>query len=263
MPDSAVMRLIAGGAALRPCGSRGALWAGTYGTGDTGAASKRRERYRECACGQSPAGSPGLGARPPRRRVARGGCACPFRLRRSPVRAGDPRGRAAGRRRGPGALHQLRRPAAAPAAANQAGAGQGAGQVGGGAAPGSYPGTNTAEAGAGEPDLVKTDGRRIVTVTGGVLRVVDAGTQQLTGVLDLSPGAGLDGATPANLLLSGDHALVLFDQGYPVVGAPVPDTTQQVSPSDAGGPIQAGGTPGAGRSAGPGAPGAGPAVGAQ
>jgi Beta propeller domain len=151
-------------------------------------------------------------------------------------------------------------PAAAPAAANQVGAGQGAGQVSGGAAPGSYSGTNTAEAGVDEPDLVKTDGRRIVTVTGGVLRVVDAGTQQLTGVLDLSAGAGLDGATPANLLLSGDHALVLFDQSYPVVGAPVPDAAQQVSPSDAGGPVQAGGTSGPGRSVGPGAPGAGPVV---
>ncbi len=134
--------------------------------------------------------------------------------------------------------------------------------VGVGRAPWSPIGVMPVQIAAGEPDLVKTDGRRIVTVTGGVLRVVDAGTQQLTGVLDLSPGAGLDGATPANLLLSGDHALVLFDQGYPVVGAPVPDTTQQVSPSDAGGPIQAGGTPGAGRSVDPGAPGAGPAVGA-
>jgi hypothetical protein len=151
-------------------------------------------------------------------------------------------------------------PAAAPAAANQVGAGQGAGQVSGGAAPGSYSGTNTAEAGVDEPDLVKTDGRRIVTVTGGVLRVIDAGTQQLTGVLDLSAGAGLDGATPANLLLSGDHALVLFDQGYPVVGAPVPDTAQQVGPSEADGPVQAGGTPGAGRSVDPGASGTGPVV---
>ena len=153
-------------------------------------------------------------------------------------------------------------PAAAPAPANQADGGQGAGQVSGGAAPGSYSSTNVAEAGVDEPDLVKTDGRRIVTVTGGVLRVVDAGTRQLTGVLDLSAGAGLDGATPANLLLSGDHALVLFDQGYPVVGAPVPDTAQQVSPSDAGGQVQAGDTPTAGRSVGPVAPGPAPAVGA-
>jgi hypothetical protein len=84
---------------------------------------------------------------------------------------------------------------------------------------GSYSGTNTAAAGVDEPDLVKTDGRRIVTVIGGVLRVVDAQTRQLSGVLDLSAGAGLDGMMPANLLLAGDHALILFDQGYPVMGA--------------------------------------------
>jgi hypothetical protein len=162
-----------------------------------------------------------------------------------------------------GAAPDAGEPAAAPAAAGRAGAGQGAGQVSGGAAPGSYSGTTTAEAGVDEPDLVKTDGRRIVTVTGGVLRVVDAAAQQLTGVIDLSAGGGLDGATPANLLLSGDHALVLFDQGYPGVGAQVPDTAQQVSPSDAGGAVQAGGTPEAGRSAGPGAPGAGPVMSAQ
>lgn len=154
-------------------------------------------------------------------------------------------------------------PAAAPAAANQAGAGQGVGLVGSGAPPGSYSDTNTAETGVNEPDLVKTDGRRIVTVTGGVLRVVDAGTQQLTGVLDLSAGAGLAGATPANLLLSGNHALVLFDWRYPVAGAPVPDAAERVSPSNAGGSVQAGDTSGPGRSVGPGAPGAGPVVSAS
>jgi hypothetical protein len=73
-----------------------------------------------------------------------------------------------------------------------------------------------------EPDLVKTDGRRIVTVIGGVLRVVDARTMQLTGVLDLSAWAGPDGTAPVNLLLSGNHALVLFDQAHPLPGAPVP-----------------------------------------
>ena len=37
-----------------------------------------------------------------------------------------------------------------------------------------HSGTNSHEAGVDEPDLVKTDGHRIVTVAGGVLRVVDA-----------------------------------------------------------------------------------------
>src|SRR3984893_16347 len=56
-------------------------------------------------------------------------------------------------------------PAGAPAAASRAGAGQpGAGQASAQAAPGSYSGTTTAEAGVDEPDLVKTDGRRLVTI---------------------------------------------------------------------------------------------------
>src|SRR6266851_3065621 len=135
-------------------------------------------------------------------------------------------------------------PAGAPAAASRAGAGQpGAGQASAQAAPGSYSGTTTAEAGVDEPDLVKTDGRRIVTVIGGVLRVVDAQTREVTGVLNLSAGAGLGGATPANLLLAGDHALVLFDRGYPAMGAPMPSLPPEVSPPAVGGPGPAGSAP--------------------
>ncbi len=101
----------------------------------------------------------------------------------------------------------------------------------GAVAPGSYSTTNTATPGVDEPDIVKTDGRRIVTITGNVLRVVDAQTRQITGVLDLEPGSGssppgvpvpdvavpfFDGLTPANLLLFGTHALVMFNQSrYP------------------------------------------------
>ena len=59
-----------------------------------------------------------------------------------------------------------------------------------------------------EPDLVKTDGRRIVTVSRGVLWVVDAASRQLTGTLALeSPAA------PTNLLLYGDKALVFLPSG--------------------------------------------------
>jgi hypothetical protein len=164
-------------------------------------------------------------------------------------------------------------PAGAPAAASRADAGQaGAGQASGQAAPGSYSattkysGTTTAEAGVDEPDLVKTDGRRIVTIIGGVLHVVDAQTQQVTGVLNLSAGAGLDGAMPANLLLAGDHALVLFDQGYPAVGAPMSSLPPEVSPPAVGGSAQAGsgqaGSAQAGSARAGRTPGAGPSVGA-
>lgn len=74
-----------------------------------------------------------------------------------------------------------------------------------------YSTTNVQEAGVDEPDLVKTDGQRVVSVSNGVLRVVDAATRQLTGRLDLREYAGAAGA---QLLLSGDRALLVLG-GYP------------------------------------------------
>jgi hypothetical protein len=71
---------------------------------------------------------------------------------------------------------------------------------------GAYSTTNTHEAGVDEPDLVKTDGARIVTVAGGVLRVVDAATKKVTGSVRI--GDAGDEAVLSNLLLAGDHALV-------------------------------------------------------
>lgn len=68
--------------------------------------------------------------------------------------------------------------------------------------------TNTQEVGVGEPDIVVTDGRRIVSVSGGVLRVVDAATHEITGSLDLGAYAG---AQNAQLLMSGDRVLVILD----------------------------------------------------
>jgi uncharacterized secreted protein with C-terminal beta-propeller domain len=69
----------------------------------------------------------------------------------------------------------------------------------------SYSTTNTAEPDADEPDLVKTDGRRIVTVTDRELRVVDAASRAVTGTLSLAGNR-----QPSGLLLAGDRALVLF-----------------------------------------------------
>jgi hypothetical protein len=114
----------------------------------------------------------------------------------------------------------------AKAATAQAAAGAAASATGGSATP-AYSGTNVAEAGVDEPDLVKTDGRRIVTVSGNMLTVVDAATQRITGRLRLagvvSYGGGVAGPVAAGgvgaafmpssgtttLLVSGDHALVL------------------------------------------------------
>ncbi|MBQ1074021.1 beta-propeller domain-containing protein [Micromonospora sp. C31] len=74
--------------------------------------------------------------------------------------------------------------------------------------------TNVHEAGADEPDLVKTDGRRIVTVTRGVLRVVDPTARRETGRLDLTRAQPeLRFGEQANLLLHGDRALVLTQVG--------------------------------------------------
>ncbi|RVX47183.1 beta propeller domain-containing protein [Nonomuraea polychroma] len=69
--------------------------------------------------------------------------------------------------------------------------------------------TNVHEAGVDEPDLVKTDGNRVVTVTGGTLRVIDTATRKVTSTLKLAEGDERVFA-PADLLLSGDRALVLF-----------------------------------------------------
>ncbi|WP_066369122.1 beta-propeller domain-containing protein [Herbidospora mongoliensis] len=71
--------------------------------------------------------------------------------------------------------------------------------------------TNVHEAGVDEPDLVKTDGDRVITVNRGVLRVIDAESQQVTGTLRLV--AEDQGWAEANLLVSGDRALVLFNHG--------------------------------------------------
>jgi hypothetical protein len=68
-----------------------------------------------------------------------------------------------------------------------------------------YSGTNVHEQGVDEPDIVKTDGRRIVTVTMGTLRVVDAATRRLTAEV----GLGMVPGGQTDLLLSGDRALVL------------------------------------------------------
>ncbi|MER7006597.1 beta-propeller domain-containing protein [Dactylosporangium sp. NPDC000555] len=74
-----------------------------------------------------------------------------------------------------------------------------------------YSGTNTHEAGVDEPDLVKTDGKRIVTIThGGTLTVVDAASRKIAGTLTLSGAKDRHRAMAASeLLLSGDRALVL------------------------------------------------------
>jgi hypothetical protein len=106
-------------------------------------------------------------------------------------------------------------------------------------APG-YSGTNTHEAGVDEPDMVKTDGRRIVTVTGGVLRVVDAASRSVTGFVDLVDGDDQNSRmADGDILLAGDHALILMQQSYMFRGGPVvmEDSSGRVAPQrDVSGP---------------------------
>lgn len=85
-----------------------------------------------------------------------------------------------------------------------------------------HSGTNVHEYGADEPDLVKTDGRRIVSVVDGTLRMVDARTRTETATLPLpDAGTGSYRAPSADLFLHGDRALVLRNGAIP---EPLPGT---------------------------------------
>jgi uncharacterized secreted protein with C-terminal beta-propeller domain len=75
-----------------------------------------------------------------------------------------------------------------------------------------YSGTNNHEAGVDEPDIVKTDGKRIVTLAHGELKVVDVASRTVSGSVALSTIGDANGKTVVNvteLLLAGDRALVL------------------------------------------------------
>ncbi|MGW4797162.1 beta-propeller domain-containing protein [Nonomuraea sp. NPDC004297] len=72
--------------------------------------------------------------------------------------------------------------------------------------------TNVHEAGVDEPDLVKTDGNRVITVSDGTLRIIDTATRKVTASLKLTEGDAGPGV-PGDLLVSGDRALVLMRGG--------------------------------------------------
>lgn len=82
-----------------------------------------------------------------------------------------------------------------------------------------FSGTNVQEAGVDEPDLVKSDGKRMFVIAGGSLLAVDAsaGEPRLLGSLALK-GHGQE------LLLRGDRVLVIGSTGS--VGGPVPLVTR-------------------------------------
>src|SRR3954466_6476183 len=77
-----------------------------------------------------------------------------------------------------------------------------------------FSGTNTQETDVDEPDVIKTDGRRIFAVTDGTLRVIDPATSTVTGTLKL------DG-NEHRLLLRGDRVLAIANKGASPVGIPI------------------------------------------
>lgn len=91
------------------------------------------------------------------------------------------------------------------------------------AAPEPYSGTNVHESGVDEPDMVKTDGKRIVTTADGALQIVDTATKKVTGRITLPR----DFQESSDLLLDGDRALVLLrSHGYYPMGRFAPGGQQ-------------------------------------
>ncbi|MFP3902409.1 MAG: beta-propeller domain-containing protein, partial [Acidimicrobiia bacterium] len=89
--------------------------------------------------------------------------------------------------------------------------------------------TNVQVAGIDEPDIVKTDGERILAVAGGRLHLASAEREEIIDSVDLPEDAG-----GARLLLSGDRVVVMYGgAGYrPASGAPSPDL-----PTSSTGPV--------------------------
>ncbi|MEV4315219.1 beta-propeller domain-containing protein [Actinocrispum sp. NPDC049592] len=76
--------------------------------------------------------------------------------------------------------------------------------------------TNTHEAGVDEPDIVKTDGKRLVSVADGHLTVIDVASRKVTGTLELPDVA------VSEMLLSGDRALLVANRNAVVYDMPMP-----------------------------------------
>ncbi|WP_243725967.1 beta-propeller domain-containing protein [Actinomadura rubrisoli] len=101
---------------------------------------------------------------------------------------------------------------------------------GGGKAP-QHSTTNSHEPGADEPDLVKTDGRRIVTLARGRLQVIDPATRKVAHTLSLAERDGYPGGSfNSQLLLSGERVLILTPQA-PMLGRDLPADPRRPGPA--------------------------------
>ncbi|MFS8098448.1 beta-propeller domain-containing protein [Lentzea alba] len=77
--------------------------------------------------------------------------------------------------------------------------------------------TNVHEQGVDEPDIVKTDGKRVVSIADGKLRVVDVASRTVSGTLDLG-----NNRYATQLLVAGDRALVVTNGSSVIYDRPVP-----------------------------------------
>jgi uncharacterized secreted protein with C-terminal beta-propeller domain len=89
-----------------------------------------------------------------------------------------------------------------------------------------FSGTNVQEEGVDEPDILKTDGRRVFAVTDRTLRVIDVATGTVTGTLALD-GHG------HKLLLRGDRLLAVASKGTGTAPAPRPVAPEFAPVADA------------------------------
>jgi hypothetical protein len=77
-----------------------------------------------------------------------------------------------------------------------------------------HSGTNNHETGVDEPDIVKTDGKRLVSIADGQLKVVDVASRKLTGTLEV-PNLYV-----SQMLIAGDRALLVADQNNVIYDIP-------------------------------------------
>lgn len=107
------------------------------------------------------------------------------------------------------------------------------------AAGSSHSTTNVQEIGVDEPDVVKTDGKLIVTTAAGSLRVIDAGGGSPREIARLPLAEDGVSHVEAELLLSGDHVVVLVRGTSMVPYAGVEDTADSSSSVASDAPVAA------------------------
>ena len=84
--------------------------------------------------------------------------------------------------------------------------------------------TNVHEQGVDEPDIVKTDGKRVVSIADGKLRVIDVASKAVTGTVDLGERHA------SQLLVSGDRALVVVENAVPMAKPALPPDRPSFAP---------------------------------